>query len=661
MNRLASSASAYLRQHATNPVDWWPWGVEALNRARDLDRPLFLSIGYAACHWCHVMAHESFEDAAIAQYLNEHFVAIKVDREERPDIDAIYMAATQLVTGQGGWPMTVFLVPDGRPFLAGTYYPPSDRPGVAGLPRILRAVHDAWTTERAMVVNQAAQLDAAVRREVTFVDHLGPSDEPVDLAPVRRRLRDELVARVDDAGGFGRAPKFPRPSYVDALLDERDEPARRAADLTLRAMAHGGLYDHVNGGFARYSVDDHWRVPHFEKMLSDQALLALSYLRASRETGNSEWREVALQTLDFVRHELATPAGFASSLDADAAGVEGSHITWTPDEVASVLADAHLDDHLEPALRRWQITASGNLDGRSVPALAPDEPFTTPTDLVGVHRALRAARSRRPQPSRDDKVVLEWNAMLVRALFATLDVALVEEGRALLESLRTTHVVDEQWYRIGTGAARATASDLAWLIDAELDAYELSGDDAWLDRASTDAAYLLTHHWDGPVPTRDEPVSGRGIFESSDLVTDVLVRTKSLFDGATPSGHATAVRALARLGLITGRSDLLSAAQLLVELARDVLLQHPSSVPDLVAAAAYALDGVEVVIPGPPGPLSDHVRLTSMRSAVLVTGSGSSPLLVGREAGWAYVCRRNVCQTPVRTVDELDDQLHSIR
>ncbi len=661
MNRLASSTSAYLRQHATNPVDWWPWGRAALDRARELDRPILLSIGYAACHWCHVMAHESFENADIAEYLNEHFVAIKVDREERPDIDAIYMAATQLVTGHGGWPMTVFLLPDGRPFLAGTYYPPADRPGATGLPRLLHAVRDAWTNERDLVSAQAEQLDAALRRDVSFVDHLVPSSEPIDLDLIRRRLRDELVAQVDESGGFGRAPKFPRPSFVEALLDGGDESATSAADQTLHAMARGGLYDHFGGGFARYSVDDRWRVPHFEKMLSDQALLALCYLRASRVSSSAEWREVALATLGFVRRELATAEGYASSLDADANGVEGSHITWTPDEVASVLGAEQQTEFIDKALARWQITPSGNLDGRSVPALAVGEPFVTPTSLASAHRALRAARGRRPQPTCDDKVVLEWNAMLARALLASNDRDFVDEGRALLETLHTTHFVAGDWYRIGDRGARATASDLAWLIDADIDAFELGGEDRWLERASEAAAYLLAHHWDGPPPTSGAPVTGNGLFESSDLVTDVLVRTKTLFDGATPSGHAVATRALARLGLITERADLLGAARRLVEMARDVLIHHPTSVPDLVGAAGFALEGVEVVIPGPPNPLSDHVRLKSMRNAVLVTGTGSSPLLAGREPGWAYVCRGSICQMPVRTVDELDQQLHSIR
>ncbi len=659
MNRLASSTSAYLRQHASNPVDWWTWGDDAFEYARKLDRPVFLSVGYAACHWCHVMAHESFEDPLIAGLLNDHFVAIKVDREERPDIDAIYMAATQLVTGQGGWPMSVFLLPDGRPFLAGTYYPPSDRHGMVGFPRLLQAVRDAWVNQRTLVNSQADELDGAMRREVTFVDHLTQSGDALDLAQVRQRLGNELVSRLDEHGGFGRAPKFPRASYVDALLHRIDDRSRHAVTLTLDSMCRGGIYDHFGGGFARYSVDDFWRVPHFEKMLSDQALLARMYLRASNQYSNDQWRAVAIDTLDFVRRELAVPDGYASSLDADADGLEGSHVTWTVAEVAIVLNGADYGQFIEPSLRRWRITTNGDIDGRSVPALTTDEPFVTPPQLAPAHHALRTARARRPQPSRDDKVILEWNAMLAGAFIASRATEHVTEGLRLLRSLRTSHFSNEEWWRVERRGARATAADLAWLIDAELDAFERTGEDDWLRVARTDAAYLMAHYWDGPTPTVDSPNVGGGFFDSSDLVTDTFLRTKGLFDSATPSSQAVGARALARLGLIDDRTDVLAVAQRLITMASDVLVQNPASVPDLVDAAGYAMDAMEIVIPGAANPLSDHVRLGNMRYAVLVTGTGSSPLLVGRSPGWAYVCRRGACQRPVATVADLEDQLRT--
>ena len=303
--------SPYLLDHADNPVDWRMWDNEALGEAQRLDRPIFLSVGYASCHWCHVMAHESFEDPDVARLLNDSFVSIKVDREERPDVDALYMAATQLLSGHGGWPMSVFLLPDGRPFMAGTYYPPVDRHGQVGFSRLLLAMAEAWANQREAVVSQAGELRDAMEREIAFIDHLGVHSEPLDLGAARDTLRDELVARVDGYGGFGSAPKFPRPSYLEALLDYRDAETVEAAARTLDAMSREGLYDHVRGGFARYSVDAEWRVPHFEKMLSDQALLARAYLRASRAvTGHPEWRDVALDALHFVLNDLKVAHGY---------------------------------------------------------------------------------------------------------------------------------------------------------------------------------------------------------------------------------------------------------------------------------------------------------------------------------------------------------------
>ncbi|HEV3268091.1 MAG TPA: DUF255 domain-containing protein, partial [Acidimicrobiales bacterium] len=318
--------SSYLLDHVDNPVSWRTWGQDTLDEAARSDRPIFLSIGYAACHWCHVMAHESFEDDEIARLLNDHFIPVKVDREERPDVDALYMSATQLVSGHGGWPMSVFLLPDGKPFMAGTYYPPTDRGGQVGFGRLLRALHDAWVNQRELVERQAGELANALGREVHFIDHLAPFDDTLDLGAIRNKLRDELIGQVDVEGGFGRAPKFPRPSFVEALLDFDDEEARDAVALTLDAMSRRGLYDHLEGGFARYSVDAEWHVPHFEKMLSDQALLARCYLRASVIAQRPEWRDVALGTLNFVARDLRRDDGYASSLDADAGGVEGAHV-----------------------------------------------------------------------------------------------------------------------------------------------------------------------------------------------------------------------------------------------------------------------------------------------------------------------------------------------
>ena len=657
-NRLADSSSAYLRQHADNPVDWWPWGRDALDEAVARDRPIVLSVGYAACHWCHVMAHESFEDPNVARLLNDHFVPVKVDREERPDVDALYMSATQLMSGHGGWPMSVFLTPDGRPFMAGTYYPPVDRHGQVGFSRLLRAINDAWTNQRDLVKRQADEVFAAIDRDVHYADHLVITDIPIDLATARRDLRDELVGRVDDDGGFGGAPKFPRPSFVDALLEFTDPEARAALRRTLDAMSRRGLYDHLRGGFARYSVDAQWHVPHFEKMLCDQGLLARCYLRAARSaTHPSEWRDVALDTLRFVVNDLTIEGGFASSLDADAGGVEGSHVTWTTLEVAEALRAAGLDNDLGEVLQRLRITDPGEFEGRSIPRLDDSATFLAPAHLQPALDALRQVRERRVQPGRDEKVILEWNAMIASAMLMSADDHFESRGLSLLDGLARTHFRDGVWWRTDQCVAHATSADLAWMIDALLDAFETTGDDRWIERANPLAHYLLDHYWDGDLPTPLTPDVGHGVFTVSDLVSDIVMRPKDLFDGATPSGYSVACRALARLALITGDTQHLIVAQRLVALAEPIIRTHPGAVPDLVEAAGFALDGIEVVVPGPRNALSEHLRSRAMFRTVLITGSGSSPLLAGRTEGRAYVCRAGVCQLPVDDVEHLDRQL----
>lgn len=657
-NRLEAASSTYLRQHANNPVDWWPWGAEALAEAARLDRPIFLSVGYAACHWCHVMAHESFENDNIAALMNSKFVAIKVDREERPDVDALYMAATQLMTGQGGWPMSVFLLPDGRPFMAGTYYPPIDRQGQVGFSRLLTAMDDAWTHQRDAVERQATEITQSLEREVRFIDHLAPSSAPLELAFTRQQLRDELVSRVDENGGFGDAPKFPRPSYIDALLDYEDAASRDAVARTLDAMARGGLYDHLRGGFARYSVDAEWHIPHFEKMLSDQALLARTYLRAAQKRpDHPEWRDAALDTLRFVASDLFIPGGFASSLDADAGNVEGSHVTWTPDEVLGALQASHRTDDLAASLSRWRIESPGQFDGRSIPRLRNGEPFLTPPELRPALSALRNARALRRQPGRDEKVILEWNAMIASAFVRSDDEQLMDHGLTLLANLSSTHFDGMTWWRTEQQQAHAAAADVSWLLDAYVDAFEATGDDSWLTIGTDVAHYLLKHYWDGVVPTTSSPHEGAGVFAQSDLVTDISMRSKEIFDGATPSSHAVACRALARLALCRGNTELLVVAQRLVEVATTILVSHPGAVPDLLDAAGYALDGVEIVVPGPRNDLSNHVRSLAMPRSVLITGSGSSPLLVDRRVNFAYVCRGGVCQRPTSDVHELNLQL----
>jgi uncharacterized protein YyaL (SSP411 family) len=644
--------SPYLAQHVDNPVDWWAWGDDSLGQAVRRDQPIFLSVGYAACHWCHIMAHESFEDSAVASVLNENFISIKVDREERPDLDQLYMAATQLISGHGGWPMSVFLLPDGRPFTAGTYYPPTDRNGQVGFTTLLEAVASAWRTRRGDVEQQALAVQQALLREVAFVEHLAPRTTTLDLEQVRRDLATE-IAESTDADGGASAPRFPRPSYVDALLGYRDGPTREARRRILEAMCRRGLFDHLAGGFARYSVDAHWHVPHFEKMLSDQALLAGTYFRAAREEGSPyRYHDVARRTVDFVQRELRVPLGFGASLDADAAGVEGSHITWIVAEVHDVLHDADLADQFLPVTTYLSIGPPGDLEGRSVPRLAAGADFVAPAPLRPALAALWTARQRRPQPTRDDKVILEWNAMFAGALFASRDAQLGADARTLLDSLESSHFQRGHWWRTESCRDYATAADVAWLIDAYVDAYEVAGEDSWLTSAYDAASYLIEHYWDGAVPRASSPHDGAGFFNTSDQCTDLFMRPKEIFDGATPSSHAVATRALARLALCRADQDLLCVPERLVALGAELIATHPRAVVDLVKAASFT-SGVEVVIPGVANALSDHVRSLPMLRGVLITGSGSSPLLQGRREGLAYVCHQGWCERPVDSVDEL--------
>jgi uncharacterized protein YyaL (SSP411 family) len=656
-NRLARSTSAYLAQHAENPVDWYEWGDEAFELARSSNRPVFLSVGYAACHWCHVMAHESFEDPTTAALMNERFVCIKVDREERPDVDSVYMAATQAVSGHGGWPMSVFLTPEGHAFMAGTYYPPIDAHGQPSFTRLLLAMSDAWNSQRDAVNEQAAAITSAIGSDTAFVNRLAPRKPIKSWRELTSELCTHLIERVDGDGGFGPAPKFPRPSYVEALIAHGDHDSHVAASLTLDAMSRRGLYDHIGGGFARYSVDAQWHVPHFEKMLSDQALLAIAYFRADRARGGATpWRNVALDTLSFVVRELAVAGGFASSLDADSAGHEGLHVTWTPEEVRLALGPL-ADEFFDETCARWRIETSGSFEGRSIPRLADDAPFVTPSHLAPALGALRHARAQRVQPGRDEKVILEWNAMFAVAAFESCDDTLIDVALELLQNLSLSHFSSERWWRTEAQRAHATAADIGWLIEAQLSAFETTGDDQWLTDADDLIHYLLRHYWDGPVPTASQADQGNGLFATSDDVSDIFIRPKEIFDGATPSSHAVCATAMARYALLNGDDDVMLVAERLIELAGTLLNEHPAAVPDLVRAYGFVNEGREIVVPGESNELSNLVRSFFVPCAVTITGTGNSPLLAERERGRAYVCRGRSCDLPTSDVARLREQL----
>ena len=669
VNRLAGAASPYLRQHASNPVDWYPWGADALERARVEDKPLFVSVGYAACHWCHVMAHESFEDASTAADLARSFVSVKVDREERPDVDAVYMAAVQAMTGAGGWPMSVFCTPDGRPFFAGTYFPPVDRHGMPSFRRVLASVAAAWADRRRDVEAQADALAGAVTNEALVVDRLaGAPDAPArpSLPGVLDALAATLAQRFDETwGGFGPAPKFPRPTLVEVCLRHHartgDPNSLAMATRTLDAMAAGGMYDHLEGGFARYSTDARWLVPHFEKMLTDQALLARAYLHAWQATGHAGYLQVATETIDAALETMAAPGGgLCASLDADAAGVEGGHAVWTPTEVEEALRGAGLAHTASEVCAWYAVTEAGNWEGRSIPHRPLGATLERPAEIETARLALLAARRRRPQPARDDKVVTEWNAMFTATLAEAAAAcgsarwadAAVDLAEALFAANRRP---DGRWLRVrvpagADGAAiPAFAADHAWLVESCTRLAELTGSARWAERGEEIATALLALFWDD---------ARGGVFTTGSDTEHLIVRGKDVVDGALPSANAAAATALLRLGGLTGEDRWRGAGERIVELGAPLLATQPMAVPDLVQALALADEGVEIVVAGDRPDLIETARRRWLPGAVLTWGERRpSALWEGREDGAAYVCRRFTCLEPARDAATLERQL----
>jgi uncharacterized protein len=667
VNRLADETSLYLRQHAANPVDWYPWGADALARARAEDKPLFVSIGYAACHWCHVMAHESFEDEAIAALLGRSFVAVKVDREERPDVDSVYMAATQALTGSGGWPMSVFCTPDGRPFFAGTYFPPTDRPGMPSFSRVLDALADAWATKRPLIEEQADALADAVRRQVALPDVLASDVEgpPLRFDDLLDRANEQLSRSFDAAlGGFGPAPKFPRPTFVELCLRHH---ARRGsagslerATTTLDAMAAGGIYDHLAGGFARYSTDRHWLVPHFEKMLTDQALLARAYLHAWQLTGRAEYRQVLAETLDWVLAGLADDeGGLWSSVDADAGGVEGSHATFTLEEARQAFEEAGRPDLAEATIAWYGITAGGNWEGTTVLHRPLGAALLRPPDIEAGRAILLSAREERVQPAIDDKVLTEWNAMaasvLAEAAAATGEARWAAAAERICDLLFDgSRREDGRWLRSRqNGRARhlAFAADYAWLVDACTRLGELTGSARWTARATETAHWLLELFLDES--------GGRTVLYSTGHDAETLVvRPQEFGDGAVPSPNSVAASALFRLGALSGVARFREVADGLVRTAGPLLEESPLALADLVGAVGLQEDLVEVVVAGDRPDLLSAVRGRWLPGTVLAWGERTeSPLWEGRRDGAAYVCRRFVCRSPALEPTTLGEEL----
>jgi uncharacterized protein YyaL (SSP411 family) len=674
-NRLAAESSPYLRQHADNPVDWYPWGTEAFAKAAAEDKPIFLSVGYSACHWCHVMAHESFEDPVVAARLNDRFVSIKVDREERPDVDAVYMEAVQAITGSGGWPMSVFLTPDRRPFYGGTYFPPTDQHGRPSFTTVLNALDDIWTNRRGEVEEQAEELAGAIASRSVIetrpgagslldsVDGTGPPDL---LTPATNELADRFDP---EWGGFGGAPKFPQPSLVDLALrqalrtDGRTgaDPATHLATRTLDAMAAGGIHDHLGGGFARYATDSEWLVPHFEKMLYDQAGLLRAYLHGWQVTGNPDYLGVAEGIVSYVTRDLTAPeGGVYSAEDADSEGVEGKFYTWTPDQVAEAARSGPDADSVTAAALGWfDVTPGGNFEGATILRRPVGSPLGGPDHVEEARRRMLVARSTRVRPGLDDKVLTEWNAMYASALAEAAtatgrtDWATSAVGAA---EFLCAHLIDDQgrwlrsWQREGGARHLAYAADHAWLVDCFTRLAELTGQAVWTERAVATADALITRFAD---------VGGGGFFTTADDAEQLIVRTKDVFDGATPSANAVAALALARLGALTGDAAYIEQARSVVDLVGDLLLRHPTAFAHTVLTADLLARGTtEVVVTGDRPDLLAEVRACWRPDAVVAWGEPTeSPLWADRQPGFAYVCKDYSCRLPAGEVAVLAEQL----
>ena len=657
-NRLASATSPYLRQHADNPVHWQQWTPEALAEAARRDVPILLSIGYAACHWCHVMAHESFESEDVAVVANANFVCIKVDREERPDLDAVYMNATVAMTGQGGWPMTCFLTPDGRPFFCGTYYP---KPQFL---QLLAAVAETWTTQRGEVEEASDQVAGELRRMAAGLPDGGPEIDPAlcDHA-VAVILRDEDLER----GGFGRAPKFPPSALLEALLRAYERTGSPlpldAVVRTGTAMARGGIYDQLAGGFARYSVDADWVVPHFEKMLYDNALLLRAYAHWGRRTGDPLARRIAAETAGFLLADLADGDMFTSALDADAAGVEGSTYVWTPAQLREALGP----DDGDWAARLFAVTATGTFEHGSSVLQLPADPDDTER-FERVRSALLAARAARVQPARDDKIVTAWNGLAITALaeasVALNDSSLLDAAVRCASTLLSVHLVDGRLRRASldgvVGDSTAILDDHATLATGLLTLYQLTGDAAWLTAATGLLDVALRHFADPDRPGR--------WFDTADDAEQLMVRPADPLDGATPSGASTIAEALLTAAHLVDADRAVrygQAAEATLRVHSTLLARAPRSAGHWLAEAEAAVRGplqVAVAHVGPDSELLAAARQLAPGGTIVVGGAvDSSPLLEGRDRvggrDAAYVCRGRTCDLPVTGARELADAL----
>jgi uncharacterized protein len=669
-NRLADETSPYLLQHADNPVDWYPWGSEALARARAEDRPILLSIGYAACHWCHVMAHESFENPATARLMNERFVCIKVDREERPDLDGIYMQAVQALTGHGGWPMTVFLTPQGEPFFGGTYYPPEDRHGMRSFRRVLESVSDAYATRR----DDVRKTTAALRQIYDTGSVAAAAAAAGELTPELLDRAFRVMAMEYDVvhGGFRGAPKFPQAMALETAIvvwARTGEPFPLELALkSFRAMARGGIYDQVGGGFARYSTDAVWLVPHFEKMLYDNALLTRLGVHLWQATRDGEVRRVCEETFRWVGREMTAPGGgFYSTLDADSEGDEGRFYLWTPDEL-----EAHLGADAQRVMAYYGVEPGGNFEGRSILHVAGGAEQSDPETLAAVARAravLYGVRARRVWPGRDEKILASWNGLMLRALaegaraFSSAEygaLALANGEFLFREMVRDGRVTRS--HKDGVSRVVGYLEDYAGIALGALALYDLTFDRAWLDRARLLGDAMVQWFWD----------DAAGLFFDTPSDHEPLItRPRDVSDNATPSGTSLAVELSLRLAELFGLEAHRTRAERVLGTLAEAAGQFPLAFGHLLVAADLAARGaVELAIAGDPsdagfGALTRAAAVRFVPSLVMAGGlpgaNDDLPLLAGRAQrdgrATAHVCRRYACEAPVTEPDALGAQL----
>ncbi len=679
-NRLENETSPYLLQHKDNPVDWYPWGDEAFEKARAEDKPVLLSVGYSACHWCHVMERESFENEETAKLMNQGFVSIKVDREERPDVDSIYMAATQAMTRHGGWPMTVFMTPDGAPFYAGTYFPPVPSRGMPAFGQILESLSDAYKNRRDEVLKSAEGVREYLQSSSNVsIPQTGLSEKLLDDAA------NALVGQVDNRfGGFGGAPKFPQTMNLEVLLRHHARTGDRATlsgiELTLRSMANGGIYDQLGGGFARYSVDEYWLVPHFEKMLYDNALLARLYLEAYEATGDEFYRRIAAETLDYLLRDMTSPeGGFYSAEDADSEGEEGKFYVWTPGEIEAALEP----EEARLALRFWDVTERGNFEGTNIlnvprpPEAVAREFELSPEDLgeriEGIKAKLYAVRENRVRPGRDDKVLAAWNGLALRAFALAARVlperedyreAARKNAGFLLEKMKEDGRLHRS-FKDGRARFNGYLEDYACVADGLVSLYEATFERRWIEEARTLADAMLELFWD----------VDKGVFYDTPSDHEELVtRPRDVYDSAAPSGNSVAVEVLLRLSVVLEREDYRERAGAILENLSGGMAQIPSAFGRLLSALdLYLSQPYEVAIVGEPGAPDTRALAEAAFSGYVpnkvVVGAPEGdeaaveliPLLAERPTrggkATAYVCVNHACQMPATDPEEVKGQL----